>query len=191
MYASTADHDRRPQVQALAERLYRERYDYLLRIAVRHAANREDAEEAVQFAFLAFLGHFDPDGGAPPLAWLTLTLKRECWARYRYSHEHLDRRSDQEAQVDIGKPRLSVESNRCSAAGPEEVIERAERVVEARTRLACLKPAERRALVLIAAGYSYVEIGAMNGWTYTKTNRCAAEGRARLRELARRGSPAQ
>ena len=24
--------------------------------------------------------HFDPSGGAPPLAWLTLTLKRECWA---------------------------------------------------------------------------------------------------------------
>jgi len=46
-----------------------------LRIAVKHAANREDASEAVQFAFLAFIDHFDPDVDAPPLAWLTLTLK--------------------------------------------------------------------------------------------------------------------
>ncbi len=42
-------------------------------------------------------------------------------------------------------------------------------------------PAERRALVLIAAGYSYKEIAEMNQWTLTKVNRCAAEGRAAFR----------
>lgn len=47
-----------------------------------------------------------------------------------------------------------------------------------------LKPDERRAIVLKAEGYSYAEIGAMNGWSYTKTNRCITEGRARLRQLA-------
>ena len=42
-----------------------------------------------------------------------------------------------------------------------------------------LKPAERRALSLI--GYSYREIGELTGWTRTKINRCAAEGRNRIR----------
>jgi DNA-directed RNA polymerase specialized sigma24 family protein len=32
-------------------------------------------------------------------------------------------------------------------------------------------------------GYSYREITEMTGWTFTKVNRCSAEGRARLREL--------
>ncbi len=51
MQTSTEEQRRREQVQALAEQLYRERYHYLLRTAVKHAANREDASEAVQFAF--------------------------------------------------------------------------------------------------------------------------------------------
>jgi DNA-directed RNA polymerase specialized sigma24 family protein len=33
-------------------------------------------------------------------------------------------------------------------------------------------------------GYSYREIGEITGWTHTKINRCIAEGRARLRQLA-------
>ena len=51
----------------------------------------------------------------------------------------------------------------------------------ARRRLATLKPDERIALVLFAAGFSYREIGAGKGWTHTKVNRCIAEGRAALR----------
>jgi DNA-directed RNA polymerase specialized sigma24 family protein len=39
---------------------------------------------------------------------------------------------------------------------------------------------------LLAAGLSYAEIGELCGWTYTKVNRCLAEGRVALRErLAR------
>ena len=95
MYASTEQRNRE-RVQVLAERLYRERYHYLLRIVTRNAAYREDAAEAVQFAFAAFLDKFDPDSGAPPLAWLTLVAKREAWAKGR--REHLDRRAGQEAE---------------------------------------------------------------------------------------------
>ena len=43
--------------------------------------------------------------------------------------------------------------------------------------LATLKPQERRALLLKAEGYSYAEIMARCSWTYTKVNRCMAEGR--------------
>ena len=54
--------------------------------------------------------------------------------------------------------------------------------------LAGLKADERTAIVLQAGGFSYAEIGAMRGWTYTKVNRCLAEGRAALRGRAAPGS---
>ena len=66
--------------------LYRERYPYLLRIALKHAANREDAEEAVQFSLSAPIDKYDPAAGSPPLAWVTLVLQRRCWALHRESH---------------------------------------------------------------------------------------------------------
>ena len=48
-----------------------------------------------------------------------------------------------------------------------------------------LKPQEVRCLLLRAEGYSYREICAETGWTYTKVNRCLAEGRrAFLERLA-------
>lgn len=50
-----------------------------------------------------------------------------------------------------------------------------ERLVAA---LADLKIDERRAPLMIAAGYSYAEIGRIYRWTRAKVNRCAAEGRA-------------
>jgi RNA polymerase sigma factor (sigma-70 family) len=165
MHASHEESSR-VQVRDLSERLYRERYRYLLGIARRNAADA-DAEEAVQFAFLAFMEHFNPEGGAPPLAWLTLTLKRECWMRNRRSSRNFS------AEVPIA----------AEAPGPEESIERSEAVVEAREALGQLKPAERRAIGLIAAGYSYREVGEITGWTYTKINRCASEGRAALRNI--------
>jgi len=49
-----------------------------------------------------------------------------------------------------------------------------------------LKRDERRALSLLAFGYSYREICEQTGWSYTKVNRCLAEGRATLRELEAR-----
>ncbi len=179
MYASTEEQRRRERVQALAEQLYRERYPYLLRIAVKHAANREDAAEALQFSFSALIEKYDPAGGSPPLAWITLVLQRRCWALHREAH--LDRRAGQEAAPDSAGRSFAAESIPSGDTGPEQLVELVE---DARTRLAALKPAERRALSLMATGYSYAEISEVNEWTYTKTNRCLSEGRARLRELA-------
>ena len=176
MYASTTEQQRRNQVQALAEQLYRERYDYLLRIALKHAANREDASEALQFSFAALIEKYDPAAGSPPLAWLTLTLERCCWASRRQMH--LDRRAGQEAAPDSAGRSFAAESIPSGDTGPEQLIEL---IDDAQTRLAALKPAERRALSLIAAGFSYAEIGALNQWSFTKVNRCLAEGRAALR----------
>jgi DNA-directed RNA polymerase specialized sigma24 family protein len=57
-------------------------------------------------------------------------------------------------------------------------------VLEARQRLPALKPAERMALLLFGFGYSYREIGELNQWTRTKTDRCLKEGRAALKRTA-------
>ena len=63
------------------------------------------------------------------------------------------------------------------ARGPRRPVDRG----ETRERMARLKPDERRALSMIAFGYSYAEIGERNGWSYRKVNRCLTEGRAALR----------
>jgi DNA-directed RNA polymerase specialized sigma24 family protein len=69
---------------------------------------------------------------------------------------------------------------------PAALLEVRERAREAAGRLAALKPQERRAIGLQAAGCSCAEIQAITGWTYTKVNRCMAEGRkAFLENFAR------
>lgn len=176
MQSSTEEQRRRERVKTLAEQLYRERYDYLLRIAVKHAANREDAEDAIQFALSALIEKYDPASGSPPLGWVTLTLERCCWAARR--HAHLDRSAGQEAAPDSSGRSFTAGLIPSGATGSEQLVEL---IDDARTRLAALKPAERRALSLIAAGFSYREVGQITGFSYTKTNRCATEGRAALR----------
>jgi RNA polymerase sigma factor (sigma-70 family) len=180
MYAT--EQRNRKRVQVLADQLYRERYHYLVRIARRNGD--ADADDAVNDAFAAFIDKFDPDCGAPPLAWLTTTVKRAAWAAYR--RQHLDRRLGQETASDSAGSGFSVANLPAKTAGPEETTERAEYVLEARAKLAALKPQELRALSLLAAGYSYAEIGEMNRWTYTKVNRCISEGRDALRKVPAR-----
>ncbi len=170
-----AEEGRQHEVAELAAELYRERRGYLLTIACRHATSRADAEEAMQEAFAAFVRAYDPGRGAPPLAWLTLTMKRECWRKRRDAH--LDRRAGQEAErggEDFGFVMESLPSR--SADLEERIAERD----EARRRLADLKPDQRTGLGLLGAGFSYREISRLRRWTYTKVNRCITEGRAAL-----------
>jgi RNA polymerase sigma factor (sigma-70 family) len=179
-----AEKQSRAEVRQLAAQLYCERRDYLLRIARANGANHADAEEALQEAFVSFLRAFDPTHGAPPLAWLTLTLKRECWAKRR--NAHLDRYAGQESERGGEELGLVLESIPSTAPGPEQrVLERE----NARARLARLKPDQRTALILCAAGFSYREIAKRRGWTYTKVNRSIAEGRAALRKQTKMNPP--
>jgi DNA-directed RNA polymerase specialized sigma24 family protein len=115
------------------------------------------------------------------LAWVTTTLKRECWARYR--SRRLQRSAGQNAERGGEGPGALIDSIPSRASDPAQLVAG---IDEARVKLAALKPAERRALGLIAAGCSYKEVGEITGWTYTKINRCAAEGRAALRETTAR-----
>ncbi len=165
---------RHPRIATIADQLYTEHRGRLLAIARRNSACAEDAEEALQDAFILFIDHFEPDGEAPPLAWLTLTLKRRCWALYRYQRMRAATRREG-----------GVEGLRDPHQLPEEVAEAGDALARMRHQLAALKPAEQEALGLLAYGYSYREICELTGWTYTKVNRSIAEGRARLRGLVR------
>jgi hypothetical protein len=69
------------------------------------------------------------------------------------------------------------------APDPDDRAARRERVVRSGEALQALKPQEVRALTLKAQGYSYAEIGEITGWTYTKINRCMAEGRKRFLQV--------
>jgi RNA polymerase sigma factor (sigma-70 family) len=73
-----------------------------------------------------------------------------------------------------------------AADGPEERAEQREEMARSREALRALKPQELRALTLLAEGYSYAEIAAINSWSATKVNRCLAEGRERFRRLISR-----
>lgn len=165
-------HAQRTEAEVLAERLYAAHRPRLLAIARRNCNDLGEAEEALHDAFILFIEHFDPDQKAPPLAWLTLTLKRRCWALYR--------RRRHQARL----PRLAAPPS-AATRSPEELTEVGEELECWSRRLAGLKPAERRVLLLIALGYRYGEICGLTGWSYTKVNRCATEGRARLRGLSR------
>ena len=93
--------------------------------------------------------------------------------------EALAVRRERERLLGDGLPDLLATSSSC----PAERAERREWAHAKARALGRLKPDERKALVLKAHGFSYAEISELNGWTYTKVNRCLTEGRARLRVL--------
>jgi RNA polymerase sigma factor (sigma-70 family) len=154
-----------------AEELYASNRPRLLAIARRNSACEQDAEEALQDALALFICHFDPRSSAPPLAWLTLTLKRRCWAIGKRQRRQGAGRKELDPERDVDPHRR-----------PHEQAEAQEAIDDGRRQLGRLKPAERRALVLYGIGCTYKEICELTGWTYTKVNRCLSEGRAALRK---------
>ena len=142
------------------------------RTARRHSLCAEDAEDAYQRA-LEILLTKAPLCGPPRLAaWMHTVTKHEAMAVRRARERLLG------AQLPVrdGEPE-GLDSLPGDHPGPGERAERRERVARSAEALGALKPQERRALVLKAEGYSYAEIQDIEGWTYTKVNRCMAEGR--------------
>lgn len=178
MYAISAKQRKRARVQSIATELYSNRYGQLLSIAQRNAPTRADAEEALQEAFVSFIAHFDPDSGAPPIAWVVLTLKRTCWAKARNGNRELSADNFGPWEVRADRSRLDE-----AASLGTDMAERIETVHAAREAMTSLKSDQRKALLLLGLGYSYKEICELTGWTYTKVNRCISEGRMALREV--------
>jgi RNA polymerase sigma factor (sigma-70 family) len=131
----------------------------------------DDADDACQRALEIVLTKAPPLDPTRLVAWARVVTRREALA-VRRARERLVGVADG-ADVADGTP--------TGRPTTDELAERRDRARAALRLLATLKPDERRALVLQASGYSYVEIATACGWTYTKVNRLLAEGRARLR----------
>jgi RNA polymerase sigma factor (sigma-70 family) len=142
----------------------------LRRTARRVSLCQDDADDACQRALEIVLTK------APPLEPNRLV----AWARVVTRREALAVRRARERGLSAGEADQAADTLPADRPTAVEVLERRDRALVALRSLATLRPDERRALVLQASGYSYAEIGAITGWTYTKVNRMLAEGRARL-----------
>jgi RNA polymerase sigma factor (sigma-70 family) len=145
------------------------------RTARRVSLCADDAEDAFQRAVEILLTKAPERPPNALIPWMQVVTRREALAVRRARERLLAAwREDGSEIFDVLL---------CERPGPMERAERRDRVAAVAQALAELKPDERLAIVLQAQGYSYAEIGELCRWTYTKVNRCLAEGRARLREL--------
>ena len=182
MYASSPEQRRAAKARELATTLYADHYDRLHAAARRHCDGWADPEEALQEALAIFVASFDPEAGSPPLPWLLLTLKRLCWAAG-------DRRRF-EARLGVtgaGSGELEAAINTRAAVGgvdPLAAAIQSERARETREAMARLQPEHRRAISLLAIGYSYGEIGELTGLTPKQVDDRLQRTRAALRAQA-------
>ena len=147
----------------------------LRRTARRFSLCDDDAEDAYQRGLEILLVKAPSERPLDLLRWTKTVVKHEALALRRYRERMLGMGFDE-----VGDP---VERLASDNAGPDERTEQRERNARTREALRALKPAELRSLTLLAAGYSYAEIGAMTGYSQTKVNRSLAEGRERFRRL--------
>jgi RNA polymerase sigma factor (sigma-70 family) len=168
---------RRRNAQLLSD-LLQQKEHLLRRQATRHVEGPDDVDDALQSAYALFLERFRGDCEA--LAWLYTTVKREAWALRRRGSRQ--REASANVQLDGGGLDLC-DATPTDAPGPVAWLERRDQLVERTQALDSLKEDERRALYLIGLGFSYHEISEATGWTHTKINRCASEGRAALRRM--------
>jgi len=148
------------------------------RTARRYSICEEDGEDAYQRALEILLTKAPPIEGDSLVRWMQVVTKREAL--------HVRR---QRERLLSGRPAKDMEELdpldliASDAPEPTDRVARRQRVARSGEALKSLKPQEIRALTLKAEGYSYAEIGEITGWTYTKINRCMAEGRKRFLEV--------
>ncbi len=149
----------------------------LKRTARRFSLDSEDAEDAYQRALEILLIKAPTTDPRELIRWTQTVVRHEALA-VRQSRERL-----------LGRPPVAegapdpVTLLPARVDGPDEQAERREEVARGREALRALKPAELRALTLLAEGYSYAEIGSLTGFSPTKVNRLLSEGRARFRSV--------
>jgi RNA polymerase sigma factor (sigma-70 family) len=156
----------------------------LSQTARRYSICAEDAEDAYQRALEILLTKAPSERPRDLIRWTKTVVKHEALA-IRRNRERL-----------LGTPPRHASGERtpddpmalipAGGAGPDERLELREQVARSREALLALKPAELRSLTLLAAGYSYAEIGEITGFSHTKVNRSLAEGRERFRSFLSR-----
>jgi RNA polymerase sigma factor (sigma-70 family) len=150
----------------------------LRQTARRFSLCEDDAEDAYQRALEILLLKAPSDRPRELIRWMKTVVKHEALAIRRYRERMLGVGDD-----GTGDPIARIAA---SGAGPGERLELGEQVARSREALQALKPAELRSLTLLAAGYSYAEIGEITGFSHTKVNRTLAEGRECFRRALAR-----
>jgi RNA polymerase sigma factor (sigma-70 family) len=161
-----SEHADRERGEALVLELVGSQADSLLRVARRYSMCADDAHDAYQRGLEILMRHatrLDPERAA---GWLHTVVKHEALAINRSRRRIV---GFSELDPDTLEARTS--------ASPEERVLASDRVARSAEALHGLKPQEVRALWLKALGHSYEQICETTGWTYTKVNRCLAEGR--------------
>ena len=149
------------------------------RTARRYSICADDAEDAYQRGLEILLTKAPPIDGDALVRWMQVVTKREALAVRRQRERLLSSPRAPGGDED----RDPLESIASESPQPTDQAESRERVARSGEALRALKPQEIRALTLKAQGYSYKEIGEITGWSYTKINRCMAEGRKRFLEV--------
>jgi RNA polymerase sigma factor (sigma-70 family) len=152
----------------------------LKRTARRYSLDAEDAEDAYQRALEILLTKAPTTDPRELIRWTQTVTKHEAMA-LRQSRERLLGYGGSRAPGGASADPIALIP--AAGDGPEEQVERREAIARSREALQALKPAELRALSLLAEGYSYAEIGELTGFSQTKINRVLAEGRDRFRSL--------
>jgi RNA polymerase sigma factor (sigma-70 family) len=151
----------------------------LKRTARRYSLDAEDAEDAYQRALEIVLTKAPTTDPRELIRWTQTVTKHEALA-VRQNRERL---LGPRGAAGGGGGWDPVALIPASTDGPDEQAERREAIGRSREALRALKPAQLRALTLLAEGYSYAEIGEITGFSRTKINRVLAEGRERFRSL--------
>ena len=156
----------------------------LRRTARRYSICAADADDALQRAMEILLVKAPPGEARELVRWMQTVTKHEALAIRRGRERQMGTPAAWGGEEDEPGDWLALIPSQ--GAGPAERFERHEAIARSREALKTLKPAELKALTLLADGYSYAEIGEMTGFSRTKVNRCLAEGRERFRTFITR-----
>lgn len=151
----------------------------LKRTARRFSIDAEDADDAYQRALEIVLTKAPTTDARGLIRWTQTVTKHEALA-VRQGREKLLGGNRPATGFAAADPVAQIPAG---GGGPDEQAERREAIARSREALRSLKPAELRALSLLAEGYSYTEIGELTGFSRTKVNRVLAEGRHRFRSM--------
>jgi RNA polymerase sigma factor (sigma-70 family) len=160
---STTDRPSRAEIDPAALDLVRRHGAQIMATARRYAATPEDAEDAYQRGLEIMLTKAPSTHEDDLVPWLKTVVKHEAFALRKQRERH-------------GVP---CEQDELTPARSDthEQVERLDKLQRGAEAMQRLKPQEMRCLLLLAEGYSYRQICEITGFTYTKVNRCLAEGR--------------
>jgi RNA polymerase sigma factor (sigma-70 family) len=160
------------------------RYEAVLRrTARRFSLCADDADDAYQRALEILLTKAPTIDSRELIRWMQTVTKHEALALRRERERLLGRGA---RRADDGEAVDWVALLPADDDGPDEQVERREAISHSREALKALRPAELRALSLLAEGYSYAEIGRITKFSHSKVNRSIAEGRERFRSFLSR-----